>query len=145
MIYYRNWKVIFISYKKKKFLAPHCSPARSYARSTVLPYSYYRDCHVVPVTTTTCHSYSYYPTTYSSYYYPYLSAAAKAEAAAAAAEAATATAAELSKDLADTVVRKNAEISDISHKYEKELTEMEENLKKENEYKEKIRNELLFL
>jgi len=74
-----------------------------------------------------------------------LSAAAKAEAAAAAAEAATATAAELSKDLADTVVRKNAEISDISHKYEKELTEMEENLKKENEYKEKIRNELLFL
>lgn len=73
-----------------------------------------------------------------------MSAAAKAEAAAAAAEAATATAAELSKDLADTVVRKNAEISDISQKYEKELTEMEENLKKENEYKEKIRNELLF-
>ena len=125
------------------FKAPHCSPARSYARSTVLPYSYYRDtCHVVPVTT--CHSY-YVPPTCSSYYYPYLSAAAKAEAAAAAADAATATAAELSKDLADTVVRKNAEISDISQKYEKELAEIEENLKKENEHKEKIKNELLIL
>ena len=74
-----------------------------------------------------------------------MSAAAKADAAAAAAEAATATAAELSKDLADTVVRKNAEISDISQKYERELAEIEENLKKENEHKEKIKNELLIL
>ena len=74
-----------------------------------------------------------------------MSAAAQASAAAAAADAATATAAELSKDLANTVVRKNAEISDISSKYEKELNELDETLKKTEQHKEDIKNELDFV
>ena len=124
------------------FKGPVCSPVRSYVRSSVLPYTYCRDYY----------PYTYYsslypchvPTPCSSYYYPYVTAAAQASAASAAAASATATAAELSRDLARTVVRKNAEISDISSKYEKELSDLEQNLKKTDLEKSEIINELLF-
>lgn len=78
----------------------------------------------------------------NSYYVPYLSASAKAAAASRAAEAAEAAAAALSRDLAHTVVSKNAEISDISSKYQRELNEMDDNLKKTQQHKDEIKNEL---
>jgi hypothetical protein len=69
-------------------------------RSSYYPYYYYRD-----------YPYYYY---YYPYYYPYTSATAAAAAA----------------DLAvyKTLSRKNAEIADISYKYEKDLNNLESEL-----------------
>ncbi|CAF0929927.1 unnamed protein product, partial [Brachionus calyciflorus] len=74
---------------------------------------------------TRCYPYRY-PYYYSSYYYPYYyyPYTAAASAAAAAASAALTTEAALNT----TIARKNAEISDLSYKYERELDDLESDL-----------------
>ncbi|RNA12494.1 hypothetical protein BpHYR1_011636 [Brachionus plicatilis] len=65
--------------------------------------------------------YPYYSYYYPYYYYPYASASA---AAAAAASAALTTELTLNK----TIARKNAELSDLSYRYERELDGLETDL-----------------